>query len=162
MSTKKRHRRTPQEMIADLEAQIARVKARAERQKAKKDPSLRYMSSALRSIEKALDFSEDVATRQGLDEARATLTAVLTLNGALAPAGGGRAAQRRRRGGRVQREAVVRFVTEHPGSRCEDIASALGADTKSVSPVLKALKDDGEVRAVGQARGTRYHPPSGR
>lgn len=41
--------RTPDQRIADLEAQIEQVKRRAAAKKVKKDPSLRYVSGALRS-----------------------------------------------------------------------------------------------------------------
>ncbi len=97
MSAAKRKRRSSQEMVADLEARIARIRARAERRKAKKDPTLRHISAAVRSIDKALAESEDVVTRQTLDETRATLTAVLSLNGAAPKAGRGGVAVRAHR-----------------------------------------------------------------
>jgi len=150
-------RRSPQEIIADLEAQIARIQARAERKKVKKNPTLRHVATALRSIDKALDACEDGATSKALDEARATLSAVLSLSGAGPKATRGAAAPGPRRRGQVQADAVLRFVAGHPGSRCEDIAGSIGADTKALSLVLKELKTDGRVRTEGQARGTRYY-----
>src|SRR5262249_15139158 len=76
-----RTRRTEGQRIKDLEAQITARKQRAERKKMTRDPALRHVSAALRSIDKALANSEDSATRQALDEARATLSAALSLNG---------------------------------------------------------------------------------
>ncbi len=156
MSAAKRKRRSSHEMIADLEAQIARVQARAERRKAKKDPTLRHIAAAVRSIDKALAESEDVATRQALDEARATLTAVLSLNAATPKAGRGGVAVQGNRGRQVQREDVLQYITSHAGSRCEDIAATIGADTKAVSSVLRSLRTEEKVRSEGQARGTTY------
>lgn len=153
MAPTKRKHRSPEEQIADLEAKIAQVKQRAERQRAKKDPTIRHVTSAIRAIDKALGVAEDSATREGLDEARATLAAVLRLNGAEPKTESG---TRMRRGGQAREEEILRQVQDHPGSRCEDIARALGADTKAVSPVLKRLKEEGRVRSKGQARGTRY------
>lgn len=158
--TTKRNRRSPEEKIADLEAQLAQVRARAERRKAKADPTLRHVNAAVASIDKALGVSADTATRQALDEARVTLSAILSLNGAT-PKPTRSPVVRRRAGGQIQPEAVVGFVASRPGSRCEDIAAALGADTKAVGPVLKVLKTDGRLRAEGQARGTRYFPGTG-
>ncbi len=132
MSAAKRKRRSPKEMIADLEAQVARVRVRAERRKAKKDPALRHIAAAVRSIDKALAESEDVATRQALDEARATLGAVLSLSAATPKAGRGGVVVQAKRGAQVQPEDVLQYITSHPGSRCEDIAASVGADTKTL------------------------------
>ena len=162
MSAAKRKRRSSQEMIADLEAQIARVRARAERRKAKKDPALRHIAAAVRSIDKALAGSKDVATRQALDEARATLGAVLSLSAATPKAGRGGVAVQADRGRQVQPEEVLQYITSHPGSRCEDIAATVGADTKAVSSVLRSLRAEDKVRSEGQARGTRYFAAAAR
>ncbi len=162
MTATKRNRRSPEEMIADLEAQIAQVRGRAERRKAKADPALRHVSAALTSIDKALDVSEDTATRQALDEARVTLGAVLSLNGAGPKSRSGGAAVRRGVGGQIQPQAVLEFIASHPGSRCEDIAAGIGADTKAMSPVLKNLKADGRLRSEGRGRGLRYFVGIGR
>ena len=64
-------------------------------------------------------------------------------------------------GGQIQPQAVLEFLASHPGSRCEDIAAAVGADTKVMSPVLKNLKAGGKVRTEGQARGTKYFAGTG-
>ena len=156
-TTRSSRRRSPQQIIADLEAQIAKVRARAERKKAKKDPTLRHVSAAVRSIDKALDACQDSASAKALDEARATLSAVLSLSGSLPKAARSAGAPGPRRRGQVQPDAVLRFVGSHPGSRCEDIAASIGADTKALSLVLKELKTEGRLRAEGQARGTRYY-----
>ena len=78
----KRTRRTPDQIIADLQAEIARVKARAAQAEVRKDPALRHISGAVRAIDKAMGETNDKATRTELAEARATLSACLALNGA--------------------------------------------------------------------------------
>jgi hypothetical protein len=94
------------------------------------------------------------ATQQALDEARSTLRAVLSLHKVL-PKGAGNGAVRQRRNA-VEAEFVLQTVARRPGIRAGDIAAEVGADTKDVHPVLKALKDEGKVRSEGQARGTSY------
>ena len=79
--------RTPDQRIADLEAHIEQVKRRAAAKKVKQNPVLRYVSGALRSIDKALASSEDQVARTALNEARVGLAAVLTLSGVVVPAG---------------------------------------------------------------------------
>jgi hypothetical protein len=53
-------------------------------------------------------------------------------------------------------KTILRYLSSNPGSRCEDIAAALETDSRSLSPVLKALKTEGKAKTEGQARGTRY------
>ena len=62
----KRTRRTPEQLIAELEARIAQVKRRAETQKVKKDPALRHISMAVRSMDKAMAATQDAATKRRL------------------------------------------------------------------------------------------------
>jgi hypothetical protein len=153
-----RHRRTDDEIIADLQRKIEQVKRNAERKKAKKDPSLRHVSAALRSIDKALGQSADAATRNALGEARATLAACLALNGAAAPmAGRGVLTPRRSANGRVEPERVLHYLRAHPGSRAENIAASLGTDAATLRPSLQQLRADSTVRAEGKARATRYY-----
>ena len=154
-NSSKRNRRSPEQLIADLKAKIASIQARAERQKAKKDPALRHMTAAVRSIDKALAETSDAATRKALDDVRSTLAACLSLSGS-APTGRTRAVLRPHANTRVEPKEVLRYLSQHPGSRCEDVASAVGADTKAVGPVLRELKAKGKARSEGQARGTRY------
>jgi hypothetical protein len=158
-ATSTRTRRSEEQLIQDLEAKIAQIKARAEAKKAKRDPSLRHISAALRSIDKALDASEDQATRQALGEARTTLSACLSLNGVTSRAT--LVPQARRRGGSsgaVAPDALLAFIQAHPGSRGEQIAAELGTDTKTMRPVMHRLIDERKVKTRGQRRGMTYHP----
>ena len=53
-------------------------------------------------------------------------------------------------------DRVMDFITKHPGSRSEEIAAELGADTASLRAVLHQLRDDGKISVQGKARATRY------
>jgi len=157
----KRNVRSPEEMIADLEAKIAAVKRRAERQKVKKDPSLRHVNAAVKSIDKALASSSDNATRSALDESRATLAAVLAMNGVSAKGARGTLVPRARgSAGRVDADRVHAWLLEHPGARAEDMSAALGTDSSGLRPALQELRADGRARTEGKARATRYYAES--
>jgi hypothetical protein len=151
-----RTRRTEEDRIVELEAKIAAIKARAARKQIKKDPSLRHISGAVRSIDKALAESSDNATRQALNEARSTLSACLSLNGVVV-AGGTKVRGRRVAGGSsVDENQLLTFVQNNPNLRGEQIAEALGTDTKSVRPVMQGLIADRKVKTRGQRRGMTY------
>ncbi len=149
-----RTRRSPEQLVADLQAKIAKIQTRAQEQKVKKDPSLRHMSAALRSMDKALKESEDKATREALNEARATLVACLALSGASSN-GKAMLAPRQRRA-KPDPDAVLAFLRKHPGSRSEEIAEEVGADAAGLRAVLHQLRDDGRISVEGKARATRY------
>ncbi len=85
--------RSPEARIAALEAQIERIKTRAERAKVRKDPTLRHMRAAVRQIDKAAGACGDRVTRTQLAEARALISACLALEmglEAVPPRGAGR------------------------------------------------------------------------
>ena len=154
MTTKKQIRRTPEQMIADLQAEIERVKTRAAQAEVKKDPALRHISGAVRSIDKAAGETKDNATRAALAEARATLSACLTLNGAVPASGLGTA--KLRGTGRPDADRVLDYIRKHPRSRSEEIYGEIGADAASLRPVLHRLRDEGKVKVEGKKRATRY------
>jgi hypothetical protein len=87
---KKRIRRTEDQLIADLEAEIERLKGKAAAKAAKKDPSMRHTTNAVRSIDVALATATDPAQRRALDEARTVLVAYLQLEGIKIPQKRGR------------------------------------------------------------------------
>jgi hypothetical protein len=154
--TSKRSRRTPEEMIQDLEARIAQVKARAEHRKLQRDPTLRHINAALRAIDKALAEASDSAIRSALGEARATLVACLSLASGAPKGSPDVLIPQARPASRVERGAVLQYLRDHPGSRSEAIAQALATDTRSLRPVLQRLRSEGQARAEGQGRATRY------
>jgi len=153
-----RTRRTPEQLIEDLQKQIEAVKARAARAKVKKDPALRHINGAVRSIDKAAKATGDNAVRKALEEARATLGACLAMNGAnpgkgvLKPAKRGPA----RAAAAANPGAVLTYVRNNPGSSGEQIAREAGTDTATLRPVLRELIEAGSVTSSGKGRGTRY------
>jgi hypothetical protein len=148
----KRTRRSPEQMIRDLEAKIRGIKERAERRKARRDPALRHVTAAVRSIDKAMRATTDVATRKALEQTRATLAACLAMSGVTPK---GRAA-RSVAGAHVDPAAVLAYLRNNPGSGGEQVADAMGTDTKTLRPVMKQLIADGAVAARGKGRGMRY------
>ena len=154
MPPAKRSRRTPEQLVADLQAKIAQVQARAAQAKVRKDPALRHMTAALRSIDKAHEASADKATREALSEARAKLAGYLALDAASADGAGTLVPPSRRV--KPASDRVLAYITKHPGSRSEQIAAELGTDALSLRAVLHQLREDGRVKAEGKARATRY------
>ncbi len=153
MPGSKKKRRSPDELVAELQAKIERIKSRAAQQKARNDPAQRHMAATVRSIDKARKQCEDNATRAALVEARAALVALL-LDGTQPYARGTLVPRQRRE--KPDPARVLAYITKHPGSRSEEIAAELGVDTLSLRTVLHQLRDDGRIRVEGKARATRY------
>ena len=152
----KRTRRTAEQIIADLQSEIGRIKARAAQQKAKKDPALRHISGAVRAIDKAMGETKDKATRTALAEARATLSACLALNVAVPASGQGTLAPKQRAVARPDADQVLDYIRNRPGSRSEEICGELGTDAARLRSVLHRLRDEGKVKVDGKARATKY------
>ncbi len=148
-----RLRRSIDQRIADLAAQITALKEREARKQARADPALRHASSALKAIDKALAETKDAAIKRALSEARSALNACLGLDGSmLVPV-------------RTRRSAadlgdlantLLAYVRNNPAQRGEHIAAALGTDTDTMRPVMKRLIADGKVATAGQRRGMTY------
>lgn len=155
------NRRTPEELIADLQKRIEQIKRRAEQKKAKKNPAVKHIRAALKALDKAAANCGDNAIRKELGEARSMVSACLTLAGAspLPPSKGAEGPGRRATGGEtVEPDQLLDYVLKHPGQRGEQIAAALGTDTKSMRTPMKKLIERNKVRTTGQARATAYFP----
>jgi len=143
-----RRRRTLEQMISALEAQIDAIK----RREAKKvDPALRHVRAALNALGKARDAAEDARTRRSIEDAHATLGALVGEDGAVA--------RRTRRSPSEIADlsvSLLAYLRAIPGQRGEEIAAALGTDTKTIRPVMKHLIADGKVTTQGQRRGMTY------
>lgn len=149
MATRKYNRRGEEQLIADLQAKIQGIKARAATRATKRDPTFRHVSKAIKSIDAAMAASGDQALRAALQEARATLSACMQLKGVLMPRNG-------RSSGSVDPDAVHAFVQKNPGQRGEHIATALGTDTKALRGPMKRLIEERKVMTKGERRGMRY------
>ena len=75
------NRRTPDQIVADLEAKIAAVKNREVRKQAKANPAVKHGMIAIKSIDKAAGETTDTAALSALDDARAALAAWLAVEG---------------------------------------------------------------------------------
>jgi len=148
-------RRTEEERIQALEAQIESLKRRKVQKLVRRDPALKQMHAAVRSIDKALAATTDHAMREALNEAEATLIACLELVGG-APKQGKSVLIPQPKRAAVSEEALLAYVRLHPDARGELIAQALGTDTATVRPVMKRLIQSGRVKAAGKARATSY------
>jgi len=154
-----RTRRAPEQLIADLQKRIEAIKARAEQKKIKKSPVLRHVRSALKSVDKALSESKDTVTRRALGEARSTLSACLSLGGVAMSSDESSAGSRDRRSTddiSSMSDRLLDYVTKHSGERGEQIAAALGTDTKTMRLPMRKLIGDGKIRTTGERRGMTY------
>jgi hypothetical protein len=89
-TTRKRNRRTDEQMISDLQAQIEKLKRRAQSRKAKKSPSLKHTLDAVRKVDMALAASPEMPLKKALSEAREPLAAFLQMEGIQLPKRRGR------------------------------------------------------------------------
>ena len=87
-TAKRRKRRSPEEIIADLQKKIEEVKHRQEAKKLKQSGAIRAAISAVKAIDKsvaAAEEEEDTSLRHALADAREPLVAVLTERGIQLP-----------------------------------------------------------------------------
>ena len=81
---KKQNRRTPEQIVADLESKIARVKEREVARAARASEEGKAIVAALKAVDKALRVAKaagDEAMEKALDAARAPLAAHLAERG---------------------------------------------------------------------------------
>lgn len=157
VTNKTRRRRSPEEMIEDLQREIARLK---DAQKLKTSPGRKQARLGLKALQKAQALAADEGDPE-LDRALgAALGALEGLFSGEATAGVGGAG-----GVRVRRtsddlaqlqEQMIAFLDESPGTSISEIAVAVGASPKELRGPLVALVEEGRVKKTGERRGTRY------
>lgn len=158
---KKRIRRDAEQLVADLQAKIEAIKARATRKRAKANPAVRHTVAAVRSLDKAMAATTDHVMRRTLEEARGVLSAFLTLQGAMPAASSGERGTTGRRSPEDVEQmgaSLLAHVNKSPGQRGEQIAEALHLDTKTIRLPMQKLIADKKVKTKGERRGMRYYP----
>jgi hypothetical protein len=145
-----RVRRTDEQLISDLEAEIARLKRRATERSVRRSPAITHTLTALKRIDAAMAATEDTPLRNALHEARATLSACLSVQGVSVPVGIGAV----RRGDLDA--ALLMHIKTHSGQRGEEIAKALGTDTTTMRPAMHRLISENKIKTKGERRGTQY------
>jgi hypothetical protein len=78
----RRPNRSAEQIVADLEAKIASVRAREERKKRMADPVVKYARGASKLIEKGIAAANDPVTKKALQDA------LLAVNGCVGIEGG--------------------------------------------------------------------------
>ena len=87
-STSRRKRRSPEEIIADLQAQIRDVKARAAAKELKQSPAVKKSLAALRAMDKSMDLAHEESNSRlhhALADARKVLADYLQKEGMRLP-----------------------------------------------------------------------------
>ncbi len=86
-------RRSPEQIIADLQAKIEQVKRREKAREMKQSPATKQLLAAVRALDKALEAAskaDDGALKQALSDGREPLVAYLALEGLKMPGRRGR------------------------------------------------------------------------
>ena len=78
-------RRTAAQRIADLQAEIERVKEREAAKELRADPAVKMTAAAVRAINKALGEAKEAELREALSAAKGTLAAYLEGKGLRVP-----------------------------------------------------------------------------
>lgn len=151
-----RKRRGIEDRIAALEAQIARIREREARKKAKADPAMRQVALALRALDKAVATIQDGEAKKTLNGARASLKELLPSGAAAASSAGTGRSRRSAADVEDLSKTLLDYVRSHPGLRGEQLAEALATDTGTIRPAMKRLIEAGKIRTSGQRRGMTY------
>jgi hypothetical protein len=87
-SRKKRHRRSPEEIIDDLQQEIKRLRAKSNARAIKESPAVKLTLTAIRNIDKGLDAAASEGNshlRHALADARRSLATYLEKKGVKLP-----------------------------------------------------------------------------
>ena len=87
-TTTKKNRRSPEQIVADLEAKIAKVKEREATKGLRSDPAVKATSAAVRAVNKALGEAKEPELVEALQAAKGVLADYLEGKGLRVPAPG--------------------------------------------------------------------------
>ena len=87
-ATNDRKRRSAEQIIADLEAKIARVRERDATKALRADPAIKLTSIAARALNKALGEAKEPELMEALTQAKGALAGYLEAKGLRVPAPG--------------------------------------------------------------------------
>lgn len=107
---KKHGRRSPEDLIRDLESKIRSIRTRTERKKTRAVPAISDALKAIKLIDRAIESTRDATFRAALQEARGTLTAASAIQGVVVPPSAAATASlrgRRSPAGELARERVL-------------------------------------------------------
>ena len=166
----KRKKRTEEELIKDLEAEIRRIKERAAKRDAESSADGKAFLTAAKALDKAIANVTAPELLTALEAARAPLSQEMVRQGfrmpergkssaVLTPKPSKNGALRRRRTTQeldTLRRKVHSYVAKHPGKRLGEIAKALSVPTKDARRPTFDLIENGELRSEGVRGGTRY------
>lgn len=147
----RRKRRTPEQMIEDLQAEITRIQESA---KAKSSPAHKQAKAALRALGKA----HDLAREEGeADLERDLARAIDALEGSTGsqPASSPRV-RRSAEDVAALSLAIWDALKDRPELSISEIAEAVDSTPKEVRGPLVKLVEDGRARKEGERRGTKY------
>ncbi len=150
----KRSRRSPEQLIADLEKKIEEVKQRAAAKEAMKSGEGKALLGAVKALDRVLANSAG-DTRRAVESARAILAERLAELG-LGAASGGERVRRSAEDLDALAASVHAEVQSNPGLRVEEISAAIGVPSKELKRPVQMLLADGKLRTEGQKRGTQY------
>ena len=156
----KRKRRNEEELIADLEAEIRRIKQKVAEAEAKARPDGKAFLAAARALDKAIDVVEDPDLLGALEAARTPLSEQMIKQGLRMPdransrsvitppgpaARNGTKKRIRRTADDLERlsKQVHIYVKKNPGQRLGEIAKALHVETKDARRPTFDLVDAG-------------------
>ena len=81
VTNERKPHRTPEEQVADLQAKIASIEARAERKRARANPTVKAAITAVRVLDKGLAAATNSEMKEALQEARSAIAAVVATTG---------------------------------------------------------------------------------
>ena len=81
VSSERKPHRSPEEQVADLQAKIASIEARAERKRARANPTVKQAIVAVRALDKGVAVATDPEMKEALLGARSAIAAVVATTG---------------------------------------------------------------------------------